>query len=126
MGTDGLPDIDEPVPFDAYEFASAPLGDPSLFTPGYQMVDEHAQFRLGSRSEILDCFRKIVEAIEAFDHDPDIAKIVTPDRFDQFRIVQALNPKPRGAGDPGAVRDSSRGSKMRNLVPSPGVLVTET
>jgi hypothetical protein len=60
------------------------------------MVDKDAEAALRRGLELGHGPGQIVDAVQRLDHDSELAQVVAPDMFDQFCIVLALDPNPRG------------------------------
>jgi hypothetical protein len=84
---------------------SGDLGGQSLLLrSGDEMVDEDAQQPLGAGPELGDRGLQMIDPVQRFDDDAELAQIVPPYVLEQFGIVLALDPDPARLGQLGADR----------------------
>src|SRR5699024_2205705 len=101
VGAHGLPDVHVGMPGDQDALSMDPLGDPALLRTGDQVVHEYAEASAGAGSELVHDGGQVVDPLQELDRHALHAQIVSPDFFDKFRVVRALDVDTALAGHTG-------------------------
>ena len=73
-------------------------GDTALLGAGHEMVDQDTQATVWPRAESGHGVGESIDAGNRLDDHSFHAKIVSPDPFDEFGVLDALHPDPRLPG----------------------------
>ncbi len=96
-----LPDVDVGVASDQDVRIGDRVGDALFLGTVDEMIEQHSETAARPGAEATDTLGEIVSAVELFDDNPFDTKVGTPDLLDEFGVVDAFDPEPTGAGNPG-------------------------